>query len=582
MAKKIQVELEAKADDALKQVEAFKKEIEDLKSKIAETSEKGGKGFKGLGKALKIATAPLRGATKGFKLLGKALGGLGVIGLLSKGFQLLSEIFKKNQKVTDLFATAAEALSFVFNDLVKLFTDNIGVVTDFFSALFTNPLETMKNFANTLKRAVIDRFIQLKETLGFVAKGIGDLFKGNFSDAMESFKQAGKEAVDVITGQDQSFEKVKETVTSYAKETLQAAKNIVELNKQAQLNEAINQGLIEKYDIQAEQLRQVRDDESKTFAERIEANEKLALVLDEQEKVMKANAQARIDAAAAELSKNEDNIEAQVAYQEALNEQAAIEAQITGFRSEQQTNANSLLREQKDLVNELALIGKSEREIERLELQQDYEAKKALIEREITDEALKNDMLLALQTDFNNKVNNLNEEAADNEIKWAEMTTDQKLEYAQKGLAGLAANLGKETAAGKAAAIASTLISTYQGAQASYQSLAGIPVVGPALGIAAAAAAVAGGLANVKAISQTSTPQTSGMGSGGANISSPSRPAPPSVPPAFNIVGASDTNQLAEAIGGQAQQPVKAYVVSNDVSTAQELDRNIVEGASLG
>jgi hypothetical protein len=297
---------------------------------------------------------------------------------------------------------------------------------------------------------------------------------------------------------------------------------------------------------------------------------------------MMANADARVKQAEAELAKNKDNVDLQIAYQEALNEQAGIEAQITGFRSEQQTNANSLLREQKDLVNELALIGKSEREIERLELQQDYEAKKLLIEREITDEAQKNEMLLALQTDFNNKVNNLNEEASDNEIMWSEMTTDEKLEYAQKGLDGLAANLGKETAAGKAAAIASTLISTYQGAQDSYKSLAGIPVVGPALGIAAAAAAVAGGLKTVKSIQSTKTPQTAGMGSGGANISSPSRPAPASAPPAFNIVGASDTNQLAEAIGGQAQQPVKAFVVSNDVSTAQELDRNIVEGASIG
>ena len=168
------------------------------------------------------------------------------------------------------------------------------------------------------------------------------------------------------------------------------------------------------------------------------------------------------------------------------------------------------------------------------------------------------------------------------QAEWSEMTTDQKLEYAQKGLAGLAANLGKETAAGKAAAISSTLISTYQGAQASYQSLAAIPVVGPALGIAAAAAAVAGGLQTVKSIQSTKTPQTAGIASGGANISSPSRPAPPSIPPSFNIVGASDTNQLAEAIGGQSQQPVKAFVVSNDVSTAQELDRNIVKGASLG
>ena len=168
------------------------------------------------------------------------------------------------------------------------------------------------------------------------------------------------------------------------------------------------------------------------------------------------------------------------------------------------------------------------------------------------------------------------------QAEWNEKTTEQKVATAQNALANVANNLGKETAAGKAAAVASTLISTYQGAQDSYKSLAGIPVVGPALGIAAAAAAVAGGLQTVKSIQSTKTPQTAGIASGGANISSPSRPAPPSLPPAFNIVGASDTNQLAEAIGGQAQQPVKAYVVSNDVSTAQELDRNIVEGASIG
>mgnify|MGYP005996239097 FL=1 len=168
------------------------------------------------------------------------------------------------------------------------------------------------------------------------------------------------------------------------------------------------------------------------------------------------------------------------------------------------------------------------------------------------------------------------------QAEWNEKTTEQKVATAQNALANVANNLGKETAAGKAAAVASTLISTYQGAQDSYKSLAGIPIVGPALGIAAAAAAVAGGLQTVKSIQSTKTPQTAGIASGGANISSPSRPAPPSVPPAFNIVGASDTNQLAEAIGGQAQQPVKAFVVSNDVTTAQELDRNIVKGASLG
>ena len=52
--------------------------------------------------------------------------------------------------------------------------------------------------------------------------------------------------------------------------------------------------------------------------------------------------------------------------------------------------------------------------------------------------------------------------------------------------------------------------------------------------------------------------------------------------PDFNIVGASPSNQLAAAVQGQFQQPVKAYVVSKDVSTAQEMDRNIIGSASLG
>ena len=57
--------------------------------------------------------------------------------------------------------------------------------------------------------------------------------------------------------------------------------------------------------------------------------------------------------------------------------------------------------------------------------------------------------------------------------------------------------------------------------------------------------------------------------------------APQIQTPDFNIIGQSSTNQLAEAIGGQTQQPIKAFVVSSDVSTAQELDRNIIESASI-
>ena len=52
--------------------------------------------------------------------------------------------------------------------------------------------------------------------------------------------------------------------------------------------------------------------------------------------------------------------------------------------------------------------------------------------------------------------------------------------------------------------------------------------------------------------------------------------------PSFNVVGAAPENQLAQAIGQNDQQPIKAFVVSNEITNAQALERNIIEGASIG
>lgn len=93
-----------------------------------------------------------------------------------------------------------------------------------------------------------------------------------------------------------------------------------------------------------------------------------------------------------------------------------------------------------------------------------------------------------------------------------------------------------------------------------------------AISIGSVIAATAKGLSS---LGGGSAPSRGGDSSGGGSN------APVSQPPAFNVVGASNTNQLADAIGGQAQQPIKAFVVSNDVTTAQSMDRNIVSGASI-
>lgn len=68
--------------------------------------------------------------------------------------------------------------------------------------------------------------------------------------------------------------------------------------------------------------------------------------------------------------------------------------------------------------------------------------------------------------------------------------------------------------------------------------------------------------------------------SAGASVSTPSAPAI-STAPAFNIVGSSGQSQLAQLISTQTGQPVKAYVVAGEVSTAQSLERNRIAEASI-
>ena len=148
-----------------------------------------------------------------------------------------------------------------------------------------------------------------------------------------------------------------------------------------------------------------------------------------------------------------------------------------------------------------------------------------------------------------------------------------------QGLNNLAAVLGKESAAGKAAAITGTLISTYQSSIDSYKSLAGIPVIGPVLGAAAAAAAVVSGMATVKQIIGTPLPTVAGVAA--PSVSAPTATAPPT-PPAFNVVGATPESQLASTISSSQQKPVRAFVVATDVSSQQALDRKTRLQAALG
>jgi len=447
-------------------------------------------------------TEKLADATKdvqgGFKKMGGAIKGIGTalktagIGLLVGLFAKLMDVFRQNQSVVDFFNIAMESLSLAFNDLFKFLSNNIGTITGYFKSIFEDPKQSLIDFGQAIKENLIERFDSLLETFGHLGKAIGHLFRGEFTEAFDSVKDAGKEYVDVLTGVDGSVDKITETVTNatkvikeYAKSTIDTATTMVELRKQSELAAVQVQGLIEEYDRQAEKLRQVRDDETKTFEERIAANEELGRVLKEQEEEMLRLIDIRIREAELDLEKN-DSLENQIKLQEALNEKKGIEAQITGFQSEQLTNQVSLQKEQ-------------------------------------TQFAIEN---------------------ADAQIQ------------AYSDLSGALSSLAGDN---KALAVAQATIDTYAGVNKAFAQ-------GGVAGFVTGASILAAGLSNIKKI--LSTDVGSGGGGGGSVPSDTGTPAPEMLSGAFTL-------------GTPEQQPVQAYVVTDDMTNNQNKLANIRRRATI-
>ncbi len=131
--------------------------------------------------------------------------------------------------------------------------------------------------------------------------------------------------------------------------------------------------------------------------------------------------------------------------------------------------------------------------------------------------------------------------------------------------------LGRSSKAGKAFAIAQSLINTYQGITAGVKL--GYPAAIPAVAMATIT-----GFNAVKKIISTNPKSGGGststsMGGGGGSESST---------PQFNLVGQSSTNQLTATIAGQQNRPVQTFVVGSQVTSQQALDRNAVANSVFG
>jgi hypothetical protein len=614
------IELNVNSKDASGGIKDLEKSVEGLNSALGETKKAEGS-IEGLGESSKKSSKSVGLVSKGFKGLGVAMKAAG-IGLIISALLGLKEVFSQNQKVVDVFSTAFETFSIVANQVVTAViniyeaiaksSENFDALGTIMGNIVTMALTPFKLAFYGIKLGL--QVAQLAWEKSFF--GSGDLSTINkLNEAINETKDNLKEvavshaeaAVSIVKNAGEAIGEVanigkiagEELGKVSVKAAFETAKTNVQLKKSAEIAAAQIRGLIEQYDIQAEQQRQIRDEERNSIADRIAANDKLKKTLEDQEEQMLRNADVVIAAAAAQFNltgKDEDY----VALLDAKTEKLGVLAQIEGFMSEQKANDLALDREQIELTNsmlesestlsierkrfnaeqitdEIARL-EALKEIDLLEAEQETARLQAIVDNANAETQAKIDAQIALD-DFTELSRQTNL-TRDTELETAKKDLDQKtkdakisnLEAVSGALNGLSALAGENAQAQKFIGIAQATIDTFVGAN---KALAQGGIAGPI----AAAGIIATGIANVATIVKTKIPSTKGSaasgGSGGGGGSAPQ-------PPSFNIVGASETNQLADAIGGQAQQPVQAYVVANDVTTAQSLQNNIVEGATIG
>jgi hypothetical protein len=233
--------------------------------------------------------------------------------------------------------------------------------------------------------------------------------------------------------------------------------------------------------------------------------------------------------------------------------------------------------------NELSKMTEQEADIERVRLK--YESDLAYAEKNGLDAS-------ALKEAQENEINEINlkyqgikyqnEAAATEKSKQFEQDLlNAKLAFAQQGLSLVAEIAGKGSKIGKAVAVAQATISGIEGVQNAYTTAQKSPItIGfPAYPVVQASLAGVFAALQIRKILSTNVGSASassvGGGAGGGGGSTPA-------PPQFNIVGQSSTNQLSQTIAGQQNRPIQTYVVGNQVSTQQSLDRNAVATSTFG
>ena len=588
MAVKKVIELEVDLKKAQDDIRDIREQFTELQQSVKGVEKEGKKTNKSLKKGFKnLQQALVNLQKKGINKLKDGLKALPVL-IVVEAFNTFKSVLSENQRLVDASAIAYGALSNVFNDFVNFILDNVGGVVEAFKGIFEDPLSAIQDFSKAVKENLIERFESYIETLGLLGSAVKKVFSGDFAGAFEDVKSAGKEAVDVLTGVDDSFDKVAETLPKlvdktkeYIKTTIDSAAAEVNLANAAQIA-AAEQEKLRLINLKAAQdQKKIRDDVSADIDARIEANRKLGKILEDGIKQELVLAQVQADAAAAALANNSTKTELIAEDIRAQAQLLEIQERLGGQQEEQLVQEVGLLREKLDLQNTISTANSEAitRELEgqlaiedgildRLELEKQVAAEQQRIAEEQFEntKAIFGEGTKEFAEAEKNKIA-AQETFANISKKLKKQEEEEKLAIVSGALQGVQALLGETSVAGKAAAVASSIINTYQGATKALAQ-------GGIFGAISAAGVIASGLASVKKIVATKIPNANdSVGTGSVeNTATPVAQAP-----AFNIVGQSPINQITDALN----KPQRAYVVSGDVTTAQQLDRNIINESGI-
>ena len=261
---------------------------------------------------------------------------------------------------------------------------------------------------------------------------------------------------------------------------------------------------------------------------------------------------------------------------EELNKEAEAKANVNRIQSELNNKQREYNAQLKEATNEMLIQeGKKAEQLaaeERIAARRkEFEENVKLVDDNLKLKERENNGLMKGMAQIAKLQEKYDKEDAAQKLKAQErekILAESKVQFAQIGanaMQNAAQIIGEETKAGKALMIASSIMNTYTSATEAYKSMAGIPYVGPALGAAAAAAAITAGLANVKQImavdaSGKSTPSI------GASVTPAIVSAPAivqEVPVTRSLTSASEEERLNKIASNQ-----RVYVVYSDIEQA--------------